>query len=146
MKKLIAALLVILILVAAFPALAEEAPVLFDWTRILTDITTWLVGVIASAFLALLGYYGRKYAKPWLQETRLTALAQELVRAAEARFGRQQGEKKLHAVFDWLRDRGIDINRDEVIQAVMAAWQDLDLHMIEIGIKEPAPEHPPDAE
>lgn len=143
MKKFLFVILVLVLLLTCAVSLAEAVdavPPLFDWSQIMTDIVRWLVGILTSALLALASYYGNKYVAPWLKENRLTALAQELVRAAEARFGRQQGEKKLQQVFAWLRDRGVDIKDEQVIQAVMAAWQDLDLEMIAIGVKEPPEE------
>lgn len=145
MKKFLFVILVLVLLLTCAVSLAEAVdavPPLFDWSQIMTDIVRWLVGILTSALLALASYYGNKYVAPWLKENRLTALAQELVRAAEARFGRQQGEKKLQQVFAWLRDRGVDIKDEQVIQAVMAAWQDLDLEMIAIGVKEPPDEVP----
>lgn len=146
MKKFLMILVLVVMLVALIVPMSmaeavDAAPVLFDWTTIVTDILVWLTRIISGAVVGLLGYLGKKYALPWLKETRLTSLAQELVKAAEARFGRKQGEEKLHAVFDWLRIRGIDVNDDRVVQAVLAAWQDLDLEMIAIGVKEP-PDQP----
>lgn len=145
MKKFLFVILVLVLLLTCAVSLAEAVdavPPLFDWSQIMTDSVRGLVGILTSALLALASYYGNKYVAPWLKENRLTALAQELVRAAEARFGRQQGEKKLQQVFAWLRDRGVDIKDEQVIQAVMAAWQDLDLEMIAIGVKEPPDEVP----
>lgn len=143
MKKFLLVMTLVLMIVTLMllpGALAEAVdavPVLFDWPKLMGQALSWLVSVLASALLALIGYYGRKYAAPWLRENRLTTLAQELVRAAEARFGRKQGEVKLKQVFAWLRERGIDIDDTQVVQAVMAAWQDLDLEMIAIGAKDP---------
>lgn len=156
MKRLMCILLCILALVGlTLPALAEAVvpapaaglPPLVDWTKVLTDIIVGLTGVLASAVLGLIGYYGKKYAGPWIKENRLTDLVKELVRAAEARFGRQQGERKLRQVMAWLRERGIKVDDERVVQAVLAAWQDLDLEMIAIGVKDPEEaKQPPDGE
>lgn len=138
-KLFIVATLLLVILILFPGALAESvdtAPVLFDWPTLIGEALSWLVRVLASALLALIGFFGRKYVTPWLHENRLTALAKELVRAAEARFGRKKGEEKLKQVFSWLRERGVDIDDTQVVQAVMAAWQDLDLEMIAIGVKD----------
>lgn len=142
MKKFMVVMIVLLatslmLLPCAMAEPVDAAPVLFDWPALMGEALSWLVRILASALLALFGFYGKKYAAPWLRENHLTALAKELVRAAEAHFGRKQGENKLKQVFTWLRERGVDIDDVQVIQAVMAAWQDLDLEMIAIGVKDP---------
>lgn len=146
MKKLFLFLLAFLMMAVLAEGASAEEPVtlnpLVDWTQIVTDIMTWGVRILSGILLALFSYIGKKYMAPWVKENRLTGLVYELVRAAEARFGRNQGETKLRQVFDWLRAKGINADDDAVIQAVMAAWQDLDFEMISLGLKEPPNEMP----
>lgn len=68
-----------------------------------------------------------------------------MVLAAEAKCGRQNGLQKLDQVLSWMKDKNLHVDDEAIRQAVLAAWKDLDLKMIELGLKLP-PDEPPEAE
>lgn len=145
MKRYLIILVAVALTLGFATAIAEAVdakPLLFDWVQILTEVIAWVVRIVSAAILALIGYFGKKYIVPWLEQHRLFSLARELVRAAEAKFGRHEGVAKLEQVLLWMDERGLKTDRDTIIQAVLAAWQELDLQMIDLGIKE----HPNQAE
>jgi len=147
-KPLILAALMCLLLVLPALSLAESAaapPALFDWGEIVTSVINFVIRILAAALLAGGGWLADKYLMPWLREQRLTSVAVELVLAAEAKFGRQNGMKKLDQVLTWMDEKNLHVDKDSIRQAVLAAWQDLDHKMIELGLKLP-PEKPPEVE
>jgi hypothetical protein len=72
---------------------------------------------------------------PWLKTHHLLELAQTAVNYAEAAIGRFNGEKKLEMALEFLKTKGYDINSEEVLAAVKAAWEGLDLEQIAAGVK-----------
>lgn len=145
---LLLALLVMLIL--PLPMLAEEAavvdsPQLFDWGGILSSVLTYVIRVLGAALLTGFAYLAQRYLLPWLKERRLTSVAVEMVLAAEATFGRKNGLEKLDQVLSWMNDKNLHVDNEAIKQAVLAAWKDLDLKMIELGLKLP-PDEPPKTE
>ncbi len=149
-KRIFFALLLPLaaMLAMSLPMLAEgvavaPAPQLFNWESILTSVLSYVIRVLGAALLTGLGYLAQRYLLPWLKEHRLTNVAVEMVMAAEAKFGRQNGMQKLEQVLSWMRDKNLHVDDEAIRQAILAAWQDLDLKMIEVGLKLP-PDHPPE--
>lgn len=77
-----------------------------------------------------------KYIRPWLEQNNLMHAAQIAVAAAEAMYGRYNGKEKLNEALAQLRNKGFDIDADDVIHAVQAAWQKLNTSQIAAGEKE----------
>ena len=75
--------------------------------------------------------------KPFLVKQNLNVLAEIAVNAAEAEWRRSNGEKKLQAALDRMKDNGYDVNSQTVIDAIKAAWYKLNLEMIGSGEKKP---------
>ena len=153
MKKMLcwACLLMALALLPAL-AMAEEtvampevaAPI--DWTALMVAV----IGVIGTALSALLGRVWVKYVKPWLEQRDLTAAAKIVVEAVEALLGRYCGEDKWKLALQKMADRGFYTDSQQVIDALKAAWKQLDMAMIAAGEKDVygigEPEKPPENE
>ena len=75
--------------------------------------------------------------KPFLVKQNLNVLAEIAVYAVEAEWSRGNGEKKLQATLDRMKDSGYDVNSQAVIDAIKAAWYKLNLEMIDSGEKKP---------
>ena len=151
MKKMIcwACLLMALALLPAL-AMAEEAVTMpevaasIDWTALVVAV----IGVIGTAASALIGRVWVRYVKPWLEQRDLTDAAQIVVEAVEALLGRYCGEDKWKLALQKMADRGFYTESQEVIDAIKAAWKQLDMAMIAAGEKDVygigEPEKPPE--
>ena len=152
MKKMIcwACLLMALALLPAL-AMAEEVATMpevaasIDWTALVVAV----IGVIGTAASALLGRVWVKYVRPWLEQRDLTDAAKIVVEAVEALLGRYCGEEKWKLALQKMADRGFYTDSQLVIDALKAAWKQLDMAMIAAGEKDVygtgAPEKPPEA-
>ena len=152
MKKMIcwACLLMALALIPAL-AMAEEAVTMLevaasiDWTALVVAV----IGVIGTAVSALLGRVWVKYVRPWLEQRDLTDAAKIVVEAVEALLGRYCGEEKWKLALQKMADRGFYTDSQQVIDALKAAWKQLDMAMIAAGEKDVygigEPEKPPEA-
>lgn len=152
MKKMIcwACLLMALALLPAL-AMAEEVATMpevaasIDWTALVVAV----IGVIGTAVSALLGRVWVKYVRPWLSQRDLTDAAKIVVEAVEALLGRYCGEEKWKLALQKMADRGFYTDSQQVIDALKAAWKQLDMAMIAAGEKDVygtgAPEKPPEA-
>ena len=150
MKKMIWACL--LMALALLPALAmaegadaaASAPVI-DWTALVVAV----IGVIGTAVSALLGRVWVKYVRPWLEQRDLTDAAKIVVQAVEALLGRYCGEDKWKLALEKMAERGFYTDSQQVIDALKAAWMQLDMAMIAAGEKDVygfgEPEKPPEA-
>ena len=152
MKKMLcwACLLMALALLPAL-AMAEEtvampevaAPI--DWTALVVAV----IGVIGTALSALIGRVWVKYVRPWLEQRDLTDAAKIVVEAVEALLGRYCGEDKWKLALQKMADRGFYTDSQQVIDALKAAWKQLDMAMIAAGEKDVygigEPEKPPEA-
>lgn len=148
MKKVfcLACLLMALALLPAL-AMAQEAAAMsevaasIDWTALVVAV----IGVIGTAASALLGRVWVRYVKPWLEQRELTDAAKIIVEAVEAIFGRYCGEQKWQAALEKMVERGFNIDSDIVLDALKAAWQQLDMAMIAAGEKKiNEPDKPPE--
>ena len=148
MKKMLcwACLLMALALLPAL-AMAEEIATMpevaasIDWTALVVAV----IGVIGTAASALLGRVWVRYVKPWLEQRELTDAAKIIVEAVEAIFGRYCGEQKWQAALEKMVQRGFNIDSDIVLDALKAAWQQLDMAMIAAGEKKiNEPDKPPE--
>ena len=134
-KKLFALLLALLGLMSA-PLLAtaetaEAVAASIDWTALVVAV----IGVIGTALSALLGRVWVRYVKPWLEKRDLTDAAKIVVEAVEALLGRYCGAEKWKLALEKMQDRGFNIDNDVVLDALRAAWKQLDMAMIAAGEK-----------
>ena len=151
MKKMIcwACLLMALALLPAL-AMAEEAVTMpevaasIDWTALVVAV----IGVIGTAASALIGRVWVRYVKPWLEQRDLSDAAKIVVEAVEALLGRYCGEEKWKLALQKMADRGFYTDSQQVIDALKAAWKQLDMAMIAAGEKDVYgigdPEKPPE--
>ena len=151
MKKMFFCVLPLTVL-ALFPVLAmaegaagvaASAPVI-DWTALVVAV----IGVIGTLASALLGRVWVKYVKPWLEQRDLTDAAKIVVEAVEALLGRYCGEDKWKLALEKMAERGFYTDSQQVIDALKAAWKQLDMAMIAAGEKDVygtgKPEKPPE--
>lgn len=104
------------------------------------DMTYIVVSVIllfGAILTALASYAWSKWLQPWIEEHQLEEEAAIVVNAVEAILGRYQGQAKWEMALKKMQERGWNIDVQEVIDALKAAWQLLDLKQIEAGVKEP---------
>ena len=142
---IILALLLLPGLVMAEAATMPELGVSIDWTALVVA----MIGVIGTAASALLGRVWVKYVRPWLEKRDLTDAAEIVVDAVEALLGRYCGEEKWRLALEKMEARGFNIDNEVVLDALRAAWQQLDMAMIAAGEKNvygvSEPEKPPAA-
>lgn len=105
-----------------------------------SELILLLIRAGAMIVFALLSWLFTKYVKPWLVQNNLVTAAKVAVEAAEAMYGRYNGEEKLKAALDQLTAKGYDITSDDVLNAVRAAWLEMNTAQITSGEKE-TPEH-----
>ena len=97
----------------------------------LTQIITAVFGLFGAILASLISYY----LVPWLKEKKLYDAALIAVNAAEAIYGRYKGEEKMRAALEILKEKGYKVESDEVVNAVQAAWKELDRAMYADGEK-----------
>ena len=138
-KKMICwVLLSTLLLLLPTLAMAEESATVpeaagsIDWTALVVAV----IGVIGTALSALIGRVWVKYVRPWLEQRDLTDAAKIVVEAVEALLGRYCGEDKWKLALEKMADRGFYTDSQQVIDALKAAWKQLDMAMIAAGEKE----------
>lgn len=134
-KKLFALMLALLGLMSA-PLLAtaetaEAVAASIDWTALVVAV----IGVIGTALSALLGRVWVRWVRPWLEKRDLTDAAKIVVEAVEALLGRYCGEDKWKLALEKMEARGFNIDNEVVLDALRAAWQQLDMAMIAAGTK-----------
>lgn len=110
------------------------------------DVTAIVVGIVGLVSLAITAFVWPKL-KGLLPAGAVYALqmvAKISVYAAEAIWGRGFGEEKLEAAIakaDELLNRiGLDIDAEQVEDAIKAAWGEMNLGQIMAGVKEPKQE------
>lgn len=99
----------------------------------MTNIIVYAIGLAAVVLSFIMG----KYVVPWLKDKHLYEVADIVVKSAEAVYGRYNGEQKFRAALESLKARGYDIESEKVIEAVRAAWKELDQVMYLDGEKIP---------
>ena len=99
----------------------------------MTNIIVYAIGLITMILVTIITVH----VVPWLKDKHLFDLAVVAVDAAEALYGRYHGEEKFKAALDSLKAHGYDIESDRVIEAVRAAWKQLDQAMYMDGEKKP---------
>lgn len=147
MKKMMYLLLGLWILLA-MPALAmaettQSVAAAIDWTPLVVAV----IGVIGTALSAVIARVWVRYVKPWLEKRNLTDAAKIVVEAVEAILGRYCGAEKWKLALEKMEARGFNIDSDVVLDALRAAWRQLDMAMIASGEKtEIEGKKPPDAQ
>lgn len=97
----------------------------------LTQIIVAALALIGTVLGTLITYQ----LVPWLKSKNLYEAAVVAVNAAEALYGRYNGKDKLASALETLRQQGYKVDSAEVINAVQAAWKQLDLAMYDSGEK-----------
>ena len=147
MKKMLYILLGLCILLA-MPALAmaettQSVAAAIDWTPLVVAV----IGVIGTALSAAIARVWVRWVRPWLEKRNLTDAAKIVVEAVEAILGRYCGAEKWKLALEKMEARGFNIDSDVVLDALRAAWQQLNRDMIESGEKtEIEGKKPPDAQ
>ena len=119
-------------------ATAAPAPTI-DWGTLVTQIVVWIIGALAAVAAWALKKYLYPWfltvVVPWLKTHNLVSLAEMAVKYAEAELGRYAGEEKWKLAIALMQAKGFDVNSKEVIAALKAAWETLDLQQISAGVK-----------
>ena len=141
MKKVMAIWMVMALLCLPVLALAEQgdAAVAVDWTALVVAV----IGTAAAFLGACLRQVWVKYVRPWLEQRDLSDAAKIVVNAVEALLGRYCGEEKWKLGLQKMAERGFNMDSDAVMDALHAAWKELDLKQIMAGEKISG-EKPPD--
>ena len=143
MKRILAAVLCQMLVLVAGLALDEAA---VDTTEIITQVVIWVLCGVLTALGALATWAAKKYLIPWLKTTvvlwlrqnNLLDAAKVAVEYAEAVIGRNNGDEKWKLALTLLECKGWNINSTEVITALKAKWQELDLAQVAAGVKNAA--------
>lgn len=137
MRKIMVWMLVLLLLLTPMWALAEESVLKqVDWTQVVVSI----IGALAAAMSALLARVWMCYVRPWLEKRDMIDAAKIAVEAAEAMLGRYLGEDKWQYALNRMKEMGFNIQSDVVLDALKAAWKQLDLKQLASGEKDKPPE------
>ena len=141
MKKVMVIWMVMALLCLPVLALAEQgdAAVAVDWTALVVAV----IGTAAAFLGACLRQVWVKYVRPWLEQRDLSDAAKIVVNAVEALLGRYCGEEKWKLALQKMAERGFNMDSDAVMDALHAAWKELDLKQIMAGEKISG-EKPPD--
>lgn len=128
MKKAMAIWMVMALLCMPVLALAEqgEAAVAVDWTALVVAV----IGTAAAFLGACLRQVWVKYVRPWLEQRNLSDAARIVVDAVEALLGRYCGEDKWRMALRKMQERGFNVDEDQVVDALHAAWYQLNQAMI----------------
>ena len=134
MKKAMAIWMVMSLLCLPVLALAEQgdAAVAVDWTALVVAV----IGTAAAFLGACLRQVWVKYVRPWLEQRNLSDAAKIVVDAVEALLGRYCGEDKWRMALEKMQARGFNVDEDQVVDALHAAWYQLNQAMILSGEKE----------
>lgn len=134
MKKAMAIWMVMALLCMPVLALAEqgEAAVAVDWTALVVAV----IGTAAAFLGACLRQVWVKYVRPWLEQRSLSDAARIVVDAVEALLGRYCGEDKWRMALRKMQERGFNVDEEQVVDALHAAWYQLNQAMILSGEKE----------
>ena len=134
MKKVMAIWMVMALLCMPVLALAEqgEAAVAVDWTALVVAV----IGTAAAFLGACLRQVWIQQVRPWLEQRNLGDAAKIVVDAVEALLGRYCGEDKWRMALEKMQARGFNVDEDQVVDALHAAWYQLNQTMILAGEKE----------
>lgn len=147
LSMLLAAVMVITSLMIGMVALASAETVTaaatttpaIDWGTLVTQVIVWIIGALAAVAAWALKKYLYPWfltvVVPWLKTHNLVSLAEMAVKYAEAELGRYAGEEKWKLAIALMKAKGFDVDSEEVIAALKAAWETLDLQQIAAGVK-----------
>ena len=143
MKKAMAIWMVMSLLCLPVLALAEQGGtgLTMDWTALVVAV----IGMLAAFLGACMRQVWVKYARPWLEQRDLSDAAKIVVGAVEALLGRYCGEEKWELALQKMAERGFNIDSDAVMDALRAAWKELDLQQMMAGEKVLEAKPPDDA-
>ena len=115
-------------------ALAQQgdAAVAVDWTALVVAV----IGTAAAFLGACLRQVWVQQVRPWLEQRNLGDAAKIVVEAVEALLGRYCGEDKWRMALEKMQARGFNVDEDQVVDALHAAWYQLNQAMILSGEKE----------
>ena len=134
MKKVMAIWMVMALLCLPVLALAEQgdAAVAVDWTALVVAV----IGTAAAFLGACLRQVWVQQVRPWLEQRNLGDAAKIVVDAVEALLGRYCGEDKWRMALEKMQARGFNVDEEQVVDALHAAWYQLNQAMILSGEKE----------
>lgn len=134
MKKAMVIWMVMALLCMPVLALAEqgEAAVAVDWTALVVAV----IGTAAAFLGACLRQVWVQQVRPWLEQRDLSDAAKIVVDAVEALLGRYCGEDKWRMALRKMQERGFNVDEEQVVDALHAAWYQLNQAMILSGEKE----------
>ena len=95
-----------------------------------------VIGTAAAFLGACLRQVWVKHVRPWLEQRDLSDAARIVVDAVEALLGRYCGEDKWRMALEKMQARGFNVDEDQVVDALHAAWYQLNQAMILSGEKE----------
>ena len=134
MKKVMVIWMVMALLCLPVLALAEQgdAAVAVDWTALVVAV----IGTAAAFLGACLRQVWVQQVRPWLEQRNLGDAAKIVVDAVEALLGRYCGEDKWRMALEKMQARGFNVDEEQVVDALHAAWYQLNQAMILSGEKE----------
>ncbi len=106
-----------------------------NWTPLFLAV----LGVLTTVLVVIIKRTMRDYVNPWLEQHQLRETAFIVVNAVEAILGRHLGEDKWKLALEKMQEAGWNIDDTSVLDALKAAWKELDLAMRTAGEKEPTP-------
>ena len=137
MRKIMVWMLALVLLLTPVWALAEESILKqVDWTQVVVSI----IGALAAAMSAMLARVWTRYVRPWLEKRDMIDAAKIAVEAAEAMLGRYLGKDKWKYALNRMKYMGFNIESEVVLDALKAAWKQLDLKQLASGEKTKPPE------
>lgn len=101
----------------------------------LTYIVVFAVLLIAAVVTGLATFAWSKWVRPWIETHSLQEEACIVVDAVEALLGRFCGPEKWKLALQKMQERGWNIDADKVVDALKAAWTNLNLAQIASGVK-----------
>jgi len=160
MKKLFCFLLVLLMVAQPYiVCMAMETPPADVGQRVMIDLTDVMIALhmmVLAIIVAFLTFVWKKLLRPWLERVGLADLVDEfigafyefgvkniaeiVVKAVEASIGRGNGAQKWQEVLNKMQRWGFSVDDERVIDALKAAWLNLDLKQYESGVKTKPPE------
>ena len=102
----------------------------FPWNELFLAIIS-LVSLIGS-------WAVKTYLIPWLEEEHLTTTAHDVVRSVEVMYKTLSGHEKLTRAIAMMKSKGIKLDEEQIVEALEAAWYNMNLDQIAIGLKEEA--------
>lgn len=103
-----------------------------------TPLFLALIGILTTVLVVIIRKAMTQYVYPWLEQHQLRETAIIVVNAVEAILGRHLGEEKWKMALEKMKEAGWNIDSAPVIDALKAAWKELDLAMREAGEKDEA--------